>query len=161
MTPFDKRADMIVHEEDPFNAETARAVLAEASLTPTAAFFSRNHGPIPRTDPAAWRLRVEGLVGEPLSFSLDELRERFAEREVVATLQCAGSRRAGLLEVRDIPGEAPWGPGAMGTATWRGVALADVLRAAGAHDAAAHVAFAGCDVSDEPGSPEAYGASIP
>ncbi len=29
--------------------------------------------------------------------------------------------------MRDIPGEAPWGPGATGTATWRGVALADVL----------------------------------
>lgn len=161
MTPFAKRSDMVVHEEEPFNAETARGALAEASLTPTAAFFSRNHGPIPQVDRSAWRLRVDGLVGERLSLSLDELRERFAEREVVATLQCAGNRRKDLLDVRDIPGEAPWGPGATGTATWRGIALADVLRAARPHDAAEHVAFAGHDVSREPQPPEAYGASIP
>ena len=37
-------------------------------------------------------------------------------RELVATLQCAGNRRAGLIAVRDIPGEIPWGPGATGTA---------------------------------------------
>ena len=46
------------------------------------------------------------------------LREVFRERTVTATLQCAGNRRAGLVAIRDIPGEAPWGPGATGTATW-------------------------------------------
>ena len=156
-----KRSDMVVHEEEPFNVETARGALAEASVTSTAAFFSRNHGAIPRSDPSSWRLSVDGLVDEQLSLSLDELRERFAEREIVATLQCAGNRRQDLLEVREIPGEAPWGPGATGTATWRGVALADVLQAARPQDAAEHVAFVGADVSDEPQPPEAYGASIP
>lgn len=100
MKPFAKRCDMLVHEEEPFNAETARGPLAEAPVTPTAAFFSRNHGPIPQVDPSSWRLRVEGLVDQRLCLSLDALRERFAEREVVATLQCAGNRRRDLLEVR-------------------------------------------------------------
>jgi hypothetical protein len=45
-------------------------------------------------------------------------------REVSATPQCAGGRRAGLMAVCDIPGEAPWVPGATGTATWTAVALA-------------------------------------
>jgi sulfite oxidase len=160
MRSFDKRLDMVVHEDEPFNAETARGALAEASVTPTAAFFARNHAPIPVIDATAWRLRVEGLVGVPLTFTLDELRGRFAEREVVATLQCAGNRRKDLLEVRDIPGELPWGPGATGTASWRGVALNDVLRAARPHDEAEYVAFVGCDVSDETRLPAGYGGSI-
>ena len=63
-----------------------------------------------------------------------------------ATLRCAGNRRAGLIAVRDIPGEAPWGPGATGTATWTGVALADVLAVAGPLGEAAHVGFEGADI---------------
>ena len=56
-----------------------------------------------------------GLVERPLSLSLEELR-RFEVRELVVTLQCAGNRRNELMAVRDIPGEIPWGPGAIGTA---------------------------------------------
>ena len=68
---------------------------------------------------------------------------------MTATLQCAGNRRAGLIAIRDIPGEAPWGPGATGTATWTGVALADVLALAGPLREAAHVGFEGADVCPE------------
>ena len=121
----------------------------------------RNHGPVPSTDPDAFRLRVGGLVERELELDLAELRERFPAREVVATLQCAGNRRAGLIAVRDIPGEAPWGPAATGTAAWRGAALSDVLAAAGVRAEAAHVGFAGADTSEEPDPPERYGGSIP
>ena len=105
------------------------AALAEGPLTATDAFYVRGHGPVPDVDRAAWRLRVDGLVERKLELSLATLREAFPEREVAATLQCAGNRRAGLMKIRDIPGEAPWGPGATGTATWTGIALADVLAA--------------------------------
>jgi sulfite oxidase len=91
-----------------------------------------------------------------------DLRDgRFAEREEVVTLQCAGNRRVGLTAVREIPGEAPWGPRATGTARWRGVPLADVLAAAGVRAGAAHVAFVGADCSEEAVPPQAYGSSIP
>ncbi len=54
----------------------------------------RNHGPVPDVDTATFRLRVDGLVDTPLELSLDELRDgRFAAREELATLQCAGNRR--------------------------------------------------------------------
>src|SRR5258708_1642629 len=125
-----KREDLIVHEQEPFNAETGLAAL-EQPLTATDAFYVRGHGAVPDVDPSAWRLRVDGLVDRELDLSLTTLREAFPEREESATLQCAGNRRAGLIAVRDIPGEAPWGPGATGTAKWTGVALADVLALAG------------------------------
>jgi sulfite oxidase len=81
---------------------------------------------------------------------------------VVATMQCAGNRRAGFLEVRDIPGEDPWGPAATSTASWTGVRLADVLAAAGVRaEEVAHIAFAAPDVSTLANPPQVYGSSIP
>ena len=156
-----KRTDMTVHGEEPFNAEPPRAALADSAVTAPEAFYVRNHGPVPEIDPSSWRLRVDGLVEQELELSLEEIKGRFVEHEVTATLQCAGNRRLGFLEVRDIPGEAVWGPGATGTAVWRGARLTDVLEAAGLHESAEHVAFLGADISQEPDPSEAFGASIP
>jgi sulfite oxidase len=119
---------MVVHEEEPFNAETVPAVLAEGPLTATDAFYVRGHAAVLEIDPGEWRLQVRGVVECELDLSLVTLREAFPEREVTATLQCAGNRRTGLMAIREIPGEEPWGPGATGTATWAGVALADGSR---------------------------------
>ena len=148
---------MIVHSPDPLNAETPRDRLA-AALTPTDDFYIRNHGPIPRLPDDA-PIRVGGLVDRELLLTAGDLRARFEPRELVVTLQCAGNRRAGLMAVRDIPGEMPWGPGATGTASWRGVALADVLDAAGLSDEAAHVELVGAEPAEESGEP--FGGSIP
>jgi sulfite oxidase len=158
---YGKRADMVVHEQEPFNAESGLAALAEGPLTATDAFYVRGHGAVPEIDPDRWRLRVHGLVERELNLSLDTLREALPEREVTATLQCAGNRRAGLIAIRDIPGEAPWGPGATGTATWAGVALADVLALARPLAAAAHVGFHGADVCPEAKPVQRFGGSIP
>lgn len=155
-----KRSDLIVHEAEPFNAETGLAALA-APVTPTDAFYVRGHGGVPRIDPGQWRLRVDGLVQRPLDLSLCTIREALREREVTATLQCAGNRRRGLMAIRAIPGEAPWGPGATGTARWMGVALADVLSLAGPLAEAEHVGLEGADVSSEISPPEPFGGSIP
>lgn len=120
MGRWGKRDGMVVHEAEPYNAEPPPGALVVGVLTPAAAFYSRNHGPIPELDPQTWRLRVDGQVGVDLASSLDDLRSRFEPRTLAATLQCAGNRRAGLMEVRDIPGEDPWGPGATSTAEWTG-----------------------------------------
>ena len=159
MNRFDKVDELIVHEQEPFNAESDRGSLV-SSLTATDAFYVRGHGPVPELDVDTWRLRVDGLVERELSLSLETLREAFVERTLTATLQCAGNRRDGLIAVRDIPGEAPWGPGATGTATWTGVALADVLALAGPGDDAAHVGFEGADNSPEAQPPQLFGGSI-
>ncbi len=159
--PWGKRANLVVHGDDPFNAEPPRAALADEPVTSLDAFYVRNHGPVPEIDPSSWRLRVDGLVERELELSLDELRSRFAQHEEAATLQCAGNRRVGFLSFRDIPGEAPWGPGATGTAVWAGVRLTDLLAAAGIEENADHVAFLGADVSEEPEPPQPFGASLP
>ncbi len=160
MPRFGTCADMIIHEQQPFNAESGPAALAQP-LTATDAFYVRSHGEVPEIDPDAWRVSVRGAVKRELDLSLATLREAFVKREITATLQCAGNRRAGLIAIRDIPGEAPWGPGATGTATWTGVALADVLALAGSTDDAQHVGFLGADVSPEARPAQRFGGSIP
>src|SRR5690349_20558871 len=151
---FDKRG-VIVHGTDPFNAETEPGALAAGALTPTEVFYVRNHGDVPEAD--GWRLGVDGAVERPLDLSLATLREALPEHTVTATLQCAGNRRAGLIAIRDIPGEAPWGPGATGTATWTGARLADVLALARPRDGAAHVGFEGADQCPEVEPVERFG----
>src|SRR4051812_33284938 len=160
MGRYGKRAGLIVHGDEPFNVETTPEALAEGPLTATDAFYVRGHGAVPEIDPGAWRLRVHGLVERELELSLGTLREAFREREVTATLQCAGNRRAGLMAIRDIPGEAPWGPGATGTATWSGVALADVLALAGPARDASDVGLEGADVCPEATPVQRFGGSI-
>ncbi len=158
---WDKRSDMVVHQQDPYNAEPPRAALAGEVFTRVDTFYSRNHGPIQQIDPDGWRLSVDGLVRRPLSLSLEDLRGGFAEHELPATLQCAGNRREGFLPIRDIPGEAPWGSGATSTARWAGARLADVLAAAGPRVGAAHAAFSAPDVSQIAHPVQPYGSSIP
>jgi sulfite oxidase len=154
-----KRSDMIEHEQDPYNAETPRAGL-HARLTPIDSFYVRNHGPVPDIDESTWCLTVDGLVENRLQLSLADLQRDWPRHTVTATMQCAGNRRTGFLEVRDIPGEAPWGPGATSTATWTGVRLSDVLAAAGVDPTVHFVAFAAPDVSQIADPPQPYGGSV-
>ncbi|MEA2147599.1 MAG: sulfite oxidase [Solirubrobacteraceae bacterium] len=162
MSRFGKRADMVVHEREPYNAEPPRAALAQGALTPRDTFYVRGHGPVPEGDEHDWQIELDGLLEHPLVVTLAELRSgRWPHHELIATLQCAGNRRRDLAAVRPIPGEAPWGPGATGTARWGGVALSDVLALAQPRAEATHVAFVGADVSPEADPPQLYGASIP
>ena len=157
-----KRDDMIVRGRLPYNAEPPAAVLASNDITPVDAFYARNHGPIPDIAPRQWRLTVGGCVDRPLTLTLDQLTTDFDQHSVVATLACAGNRRAELLAVRPIPGKEPWAHGAISTAQWRGVRLADVLAAAGVHlEEGFHVAFEAVDVAEEARPVQAYGSSIP
>jgi sulfite oxidase len=155
-----KRPDMAVHQAEPYNAEPAPHVLAAQHLTPVEAFYSRNHGPVPEIDPRAWRLQVQGLVDQPLEVGLADLQGEFAQHTLEATLQCAGNRRTGLSAVRAVPGE-PWGSCATSTASWTGVRLGDVLRAAGVRDGTGHVELSAPDLSDHADPPQTYASSIP
>ncbi len=150
---------LFVHSSEPFNAESAPELLAEPGSTPTDAFFVRSHGRAPRIDPFSYRLTIDGLVDRPVELSLNDLQERFLADTITATLQCAGNRRTALLRVRDVPGEVPWDVGAIGTAEWTGVALADVLRACGVRPEASHVCFLGADTCMKAG--ERFGGSVP
>ncbi len=156
------RPHLIVHSETPYNAEPPLDRLRASVVTAQADFYVRSHGNVPKLDGSKHRLSVGGRVKTMLDLSMAELRQRFQEHTVMAVMQCAGNRRADMQVVRPTSGD-PWAPGAIGNARWTGVALADVLRAAGADtDPALHVAFEACDEIDMPKEGFFhYGVSIP
>lgn len=151
---------MIVHSREPFNAEPTLARLRSSPVTAPDDFYVRSHGNTPTVDPGAFALTIGGLVETPLSLSLDDLRT-FPQTSVEATMQCAGNRRADMLAVRPVAGD-PWSAGAIGNATWSGVRLADLLRAAGADVSAhLHVGFFSLDEIEMEGDTFRFCASIP
>ena len=152
----------IVHSESRSTPNRRSDRLVAAPTTAQRDFYVRTHGTIPRLDGATHRLRVGGAVATPLDLTVSELLQRFPRHRVVAVMQCAGNRRADLQRVRPTSGD-PWAGGAIGNAEWSGVALADVLRAAGAETGASwHVAFDCCDEVEMPKEGRfRFGVSIP
>ena len=153
---------LIVHSQEPFNAEPPLDRLRAAFLTPQGDFYVRSHGAIPHLDAMTHRLRLGGRVRTPLELSVVELQDRLPTHTVPAVMQCAGNRRADLQPVRPTSGDH-WAAGAIGNAEWTGVRLADLLRAAGSEEEdALHVAFESCDHVEMPGEGRfRFGCSIP
>jgi glyoxylase-like metal-dependent hydrolase (beta-lactamase superfamily II)/rhodanese-related sulfurtransferase len=98
---------LVIWGEEPLNAETPLDLLCDSTLTPNELLFVRNHGPIPQVDPAAYRLTVRGLVAQPLTLSLEDLRQRIEHVTLDGAVSCAGNRRSELAAIAAIPGQAP------------------------------------------------------
>jgi sulfite oxidase len=129
-------------------------------VTPIDHFFTRSHAPVPQVDPRRWRLEVGGLVERAVSFSLEDLQRAFPQRQVTATLVCAGLRRSEFLALGPLPGELPWGPEPAGTGQWSGVSLRDLLDVVGVAKGARHVEFVGLDRVQRQGDDFGFGGSI-
>ena len=140
----------------PPQLETPFGVFNESLLTPNDAFFVRYHltNSPPRAEllqPDQFRLTVKGKVTLPLTLSVEELKTRFEPAEVIAVNQCSGNSR-GFFQPRVQGGQL--GHGAMGCARWRGVRLADVLKAAAPEATAKQVIFNGLDTPLVPQTPD-------
>jgi DMSO/TMAO reductase YedYZ molybdopterin-dependent catalytic subunit len=134
-------AGLVVHRAHPLNCETAIPALLGGVAMPNARFYVRNHFQIPSLDAASFRLTVGGLVERSLSLSLRDLHN-MRSRTLFVTLECAGNGRT--LFDPPIPGEK-WNLGAVSTAEWTGVPLAEVLDRAGVRARASEVLFRGAD----------------
>lgn len=154
-------ASLIVRQAQPFNAGPPLDQLRQSFITRPESFFVRSHGTVPAVSAEAYQLTIDGMVERPLQLSLNALRTQFPTRTIVATLQCAGNRRAELADLHPLPDELPWDAEAVGTAIWRGVALGEVLRAAGVTEQARHVAFTGLDEVVRADRRFGFGGSIP
>jgi DMSO/TMAO reductase YedYZ molybdopterin-dependent catalytic subunit len=121
-------------------------------VTPPGLHYVLTHYDIPALDPATWRLRLDGCVDRPLELDLESLRSMPAHT-VRVTLECAGNGRAALAP---RPVSQPWLAGAVGTAEWTGVPLADLLRDASPTGQAVDVAFTGADHGFERGIEQDY-----
>lgn len=117
--------------------------------TPQARLFVRNHTATPTIDPADYRLRVFGDgLRDPAgrTFDLRELRRRFRTVELTAVHECTGNGRSFFASQQGATvSGTPWTLGAVGTVTWQGVRLRDVLAAAGLRPDAVSIQATGLD----------------
>lgn len=150
-------AALIQHSVRPCNSETPESELG-SYITPIEKFYVRNHLWVPDVDNAdTHRLTIELFDGEEVGYTVADLRKKFKEFSITATLQCSGNRRSHMTQASRRTNGLQWGVGAISNATWTGVRLRDVLADAGVNvqepdEDIKHLKFVGA---------EAYGASIP
>ena len=97
-------------------------------------FFTTQHYGHPEIDPATYRLNISGLVDQPLSLSIDDIRA-MPPRDLIFGFECSGNR----------------GPinGLSSNGRWTGVSLHTVLERAGVQPAAREFVFLGADHGEE------------
>jgi DMSO/TMAO reductase YedYZ molybdopterin-dependent catalytic subunit len=103
--------------------------------TPKDQFFTTQHYGHPTIDPAAFRLKVTGLVDRPRSLSLDEVKA-MGRDELSAAFECSGNGRGRVQ-------------GFASNGRWTGVPLKKVLKAAGLKADGHEVVFFGADHGEE------------
>ncbi len=106
----------------------------DGPFSPADRFFTTQHYGHPVVEPAAFHLKLTGLLNRPLSLSLDELR-KIGSTELVAGFECSGNRRP--LQ------------GLCGNGRWNGVPLRAVLDRAGLKPEAHEIVFFGADRGQE------------
>jgi DMSO/TMAO reductase YedYZ molybdopterin-dependent catalytic subunit len=104
--------------------------------TPADEFFVIKHFNEPQLDTSDWHLEISGLVSQPMSLSLDEIKAR-ERQEVTFTMECSGN--TGL----------PFFNGGVGNATWAGTPLAPLLEEVGVLDDGIEVVFWGADAGEQ------------
>ncbi|HEV2688764.1 MAG TPA: molybdopterin-dependent oxidoreductase [Bryobacteraceae bacterium] len=133
---------MIVRSSRPEDLEMPLAGFQDW-ITPLDRFFVRCHTFTPeRPNLNEWRLKLDGVVNQPLSMSIDDLK-KLPRVETVAVLECAGNGRS-FYQPR-VPG-TQWAFGSVGNGRWAGVRFRDVLAKAGLKDSAKDILFDGLDV---------------
>lgn len=133
---------MIVHSARPEDLEMPLDGFKEW-ITPIDRFYVRCHAYLPeRTNLSEWRLKLDGVVNQPLTLTMDDLK-KLPRVEMVAVLECAGNGRS--FYEPHVPG-TQWAFGSVGNGRWAGVRLRDVLQKAGLKDSAKNILLDGADV---------------
>jgi len=105
-------------------------------------FYVVQHYGQPQLDLSSYRLRVTGMVDNPLELTLQDVMNRDV-LELDAGWECGGNRETIMN-------------GLVGNARWRGVTLRNLLEQAGIQDGAKEIVFFGGDI----GSEEIRGAEV-
>ncbi len=138
-----KDKGLVVLGDRPLVAETPEHLLDDAT-TPVDKFFIRNNGQIPddTANADAWTIRIDGEVNAPLELKLGDIKQRFQAQTHRMVLECGGNGRSFFSP----PGRGnQWTNGGAGCAEWTGVALKDVLAAAGLKSEAKYTGSYGSD----------------
>lgn len=131
-----KRTNAPAPEQYPGQYLTAQDLRKlESWITPMEDYFTVLHYNVPLIDAAAYRLTVGGMVGRPITLTLDELKRRPKVARTVA-FECGGNSRGRFH-------------GMVGNATWAGAELRPLLEEAKRGTDAREVYFWGADTGKE------------
>ena len=117
---------MIVHSPRPEDLEMPLDGFTDW-ITPIDRFFVRCHTYTPQVNLNEWSLKIDGVVEQPMTLTMDDLK-KLPRVELVGVLECAGN--GGSFYQPHVPG-AQWAFGSVGNGRWAGVRLRDVLQRAG------------------------------
>jgi len=139
---FDGKDGLTVLNDRPANAETPPHLLND-DITPTSRHFIRNNGHPPENMSAeGWKFTLDGLVDNPMTLTIDELKDKFEVVTEALAIECGGNGRSYF----DPPAKGnQWTLGAVACSEWTGVRLADVLKAAGVKSNVIYTAHVGAD----------------
>ncbi|KAF9273588.1 hypothetical protein BGZ68_001370 [Mortierella alpina] len=165
-------SNYLVHAPKPFNAEPHLPLLVNSgTITPADVFFKRNHGPIPDIRLEDHQVYI-GVQTNELSEKVDwkvlnmqDLMTKWPKATITASLQCAGNRREGLAQLKEVKGVI-WKSGTISNAVWSGPRLCDILKdVAGIPDDLHHEMIRNFHVAleadDTVVEDTCYGSSIP
>ncbi|CAA9572732.1 MAG: probable sulfite oxidase [uncultured Thermomicrobiales bacterium] len=105
-------------------------------VTPPDQFFVIKHYNEPALTEQDWRLEISGLVTQPMTLTLADLKAR-TRQEVSYTMECSGNSGP------------PFFTGGVGNATWAGTPLAPLLEEAGVLEEGIEVVFWGADAGEQ------------
>jgi len=133
---------LVLLNDRPINAETPPHLL-DSPITSNEHFFVRNNGGVPsEMNAEGWELTIDGLVDNPLTLTIDDLKEQFEVVKLALVIECAGN---GRFFFQPPPGGNQWTYGAVGCAYFTGVRLRDVLNKAGVKKGVVYTAHEGAD----------------
>jgi DMSO/TMAO reductase YedYZ molybdopterin-dependent catalytic subunit len=112
-----------------FARAAARPPLKFGGPTPNSSFYVTSYSSTPLVEANSWRLRIKGLVENPLEFSYDQIRKMPAVARSL-TLECISNPPDGS---------------AISSADWTGMKLRPLLERAGVKSSARFVAMRGAD----------------
>lgn len=109
-------------------------------ITPNGLFYERHHAGIPEIDPQQHRLMIHGLVENPLTFDMQELRQ-FPSESHIYFLECSGNPSF-LPPYGKTAAEVA---GLVSCAEWTGIPLKTLLEHAGLDPKAKWIVAEGAD----------------
>jgi len=148
---FPQKKPLITYSDRPPLLETPRGAFTKA-ITDNNEFFVRWHSPKIPTQHylSVYRLSIHGDVNNPLSISMESLKNDYEQVEITTVLQCGGNSRSAF---KPQTSGIQWGSGAMGCAKFKGVRLKDILKKADLKDGASWLGLNGSDSSILPSAP--------
>ena len=60
----------------------------------------RNHLTVPSLDEDSFSLEIESIDGNEVSFTLEDIKNKFPKTSTTATIQCGGNRRADMNKAK-------------------------------------------------------------